>query len=95
MLGQRFEIRGLVDLDLLYQLARMVEASIPETKVYSPLGLVGELDCAVTAELDYWSGVFYRSRSIFSSRFSLRSLASSVRSSVVSPVLPPSRSARA
>ncbi len=41
------------DLDLLYQLARMIETYIPESKVYSPVGLVGEFDRAVTAELDY------------------------------------------
>jgi ubiquinone biosynthesis protein len=41
------------DLDMLYQLARMVETYIPETKMYSPVGLVGEFDRAVTAELDY------------------------------------------
>jgi ubiquinone biosynthesis protein len=49
--GARTQIER--DLDLLYQLARMVEASIPEAKVYSPVGLVGEFDRAVTAELDY------------------------------------------
>lgn len=41
------------DLDLLYQLARMLEANVPEAKVYSPVGLVAEFDRAVTAELDY------------------------------------------
>ncbi len=49
--GARAQIER--DLDLLYQLARMVEAYIPEAKVYSPVGLVGEFDRAVTAELDY------------------------------------------
>jgi ubiquinone biosynthesis protein len=49
--GARTQIER--DLDLLYQLARLVEANIPEAKVYSPVGLVGEFDRAVTAELDY------------------------------------------
>ena len=49
--GARTQIER--DLDLLYQLARMVEASIPEAKVYSPVALIGEFDRAVTAELDY------------------------------------------
>lgn len=49
--GARAQIER--DLDLLYQLARMIEANIPESKVYSPVGLVGEFDRAVTAELDY------------------------------------------
>ncbi|MGE5186797.1 MAG: ABC1 kinase family protein, partial [Acidobacteriota bacterium] len=49
--GARAQIER--DLDLLYQLARMLETYVPETKVYSPSGLVGEFDRAVTAELDY------------------------------------------
>jgi ubiquinone biosynthesis protein len=49
--GARVQIER--DLDLLYQLARMVEANIPEAKVYSPVGMIGEFDRAVTAELDY------------------------------------------
>lgn len=49
--GARVQIER--DLDLLYQLARMLEASVPESKTYSPVGLVGEFDRAVTAELDY------------------------------------------
>lgn len=49
--GARTQIER--DLDLLYQLARMIEANIPESKVYSPVGLVAEFDRAVTAELDY------------------------------------------
>src|SRR5690606_728333 len=49
--GARAQIER--DLDLLYQLARMIEANIPESKVYSPVGLVAEFDRAVTAELDY------------------------------------------
>jgi ubiquinone biosynthesis protein len=49
--GARAQIER--DLDLLYQVARMIEANIPESKVYSPVGLVAEFDRAVTAELDY------------------------------------------
>jgi ubiquinone biosynthesis protein len=49
--GARAQIER--DLDLLYQLARMIEANIPESRLYSPVGLVGEFDRAVTAELDY------------------------------------------
>ena len=49
--GARTQIER--DLDLLYQLARMLETNVPEAKVYSPVGLVGEFDRAVTAELDY------------------------------------------
>jgi ubiquinone biosynthesis protein len=41
------------DVDMLYQLARMVETYISEAKLYSPVALVGEFDRAVTAELDY------------------------------------------
>ncbi len=49
--GARAQIER--DLDLLYMLARLIENNIPESKVYAPVGLVGEFDRAVTAELDY------------------------------------------
>ncbi len=49
--GARTQIER--DVDLLYMLARLVEQNIPEARVYSPVGLVGEFDRAVTAELDY------------------------------------------
>jgi ubiquinone biosynthesis protein len=52
---QRARIRETIerDLDLLYFLARVVERAIPESKIYSPVGLVGEFDRAITAELDF------------------------------------------
>jgi ubiquinone biosynthesis protein len=49
--GARTQIER--DVDLLYMLARLLEQNIPEARVYSPVGLVGEFDRAVTAELDY------------------------------------------
>jgi ubiquinone biosynthesis protein len=52
---QRPRIRQTIerDLDLLYFLARVVERAIPESKLYSPVGLVSEFDRAIMAELDY------------------------------------------
>ncbi len=52
---QRPGIRTVIerDLDLLYLLARLIEQNIPESKIYSPIGLVGEFDRAITAELDF------------------------------------------
>jgi ubiquinone biosynthesis protein len=52
---QRPKIREVIerDLDLLYLLARILERAVPETTIYSPTGLVGEFDRAITAELDY------------------------------------------
>jgi ubiquinone biosynthesis protein len=41
------------DLDLLYMLARLIESQLPESRVYSPTGLVQEFDRAITAELDF------------------------------------------
>jgi len=41
------------DLDLLHLLARLVERHIPESRVYSPIGLVSEFDRAIMAELDF------------------------------------------
>jgi ubiquinone biosynthesis protein len=41
------------DLDLLYLLARLIERQVPESRVYSPTGLVQEFDRAITAELDF------------------------------------------
>jgi ubiquinone biosynthesis protein len=41
------------DLDLLYLLARLIERAIPESKIYSPVGLVGEFDRSITTELDF------------------------------------------
>jgi ubiquinone biosynthesis protein len=41
------------DLHLLHALAALVERAIPESRVYSPTGLVQEFDRAITAELDF------------------------------------------
>ncbi len=41
------------DLDLLYLLAKALERSIPEARIYSPVGMVAEFDRAITAELDF------------------------------------------
>ena len=41
------------DLDLLYLLARALERSIPETRIYSPARMVEEFDRAIHAELDF------------------------------------------
>jgi ubiquinone biosynthesis protein len=41
------------DVDLLHTLAALVERAIPESRIYSPVGLVQQFDRAVTAELDF------------------------------------------
>jgi ubiquinone biosynthesis protein len=41
------------DLELLHRLARLLEQTIPESKMYSPVGLVEQFDRAITAELDF------------------------------------------
>jgi ubiquinone biosynthesis protein len=41
------------DLDLLHTLAALVERTIPESRVYSPIGLVQQFDRAITSELDF------------------------------------------
>lgn len=41
------------DIDLLYMMARAIERSIPESKLYSPVRLVAEFERAITAELDF------------------------------------------
>ena len=41
------------DLDLLHTLAALVERTIPESKIYNPVGLVQQFDKAITAELDF------------------------------------------
>jgi ubiquinone biosynthesis protein len=41
------------DLDLLHLLARLIERAVPESRIYSPTGLVREFDTAITAELDF------------------------------------------
>ena len=52
---QRPNIKSTIDrdVDLLYWLARAVERSIPESRIYSPVKLVGEFDRAIQAELDF------------------------------------------
>jgi len=41
------------DLDLLHMLATLIERTIPESRVYSPLGLVRQFDHTVHEELDF------------------------------------------
>jgi ubiquinone biosynthesis protein len=41
------------DLDLLHTLAALIERAIPESKIYSPVGLVQQFDHAITSELDF------------------------------------------
>jgi ubiquinone biosynthesis protein len=52
---QRPNIKDTIerDIDLLYWMARGVERAVPESKLYSPVRLVGEFDRAITAELDF------------------------------------------
>ncbi len=52
---QRARIRGTIerDLDLLYILARLIERHIPESRIYSPVGMVSEFERAILAELDF------------------------------------------
>jgi ubiquinone biosynthesis protein len=52
---QRPNIRDTVerDIELLYLLARAIERSIPEARIYSPVGLVTEFDRAISDELDF------------------------------------------
>ncbi|MCB9647381.1 MAG: hypothetical protein H6730_12400 [Deltaproteobacteria bacterium] len=52
---QRPRIRTVIerDIELLYILAKAIERSIPEARIYSPVGLVSEFDRAMTAELDF------------------------------------------
>jgi ubiquinone biosynthesis protein len=42
------------DLELLHMMAAMLERSIPETKIYSPVGLVAQFDRSITAELNFF-----------------------------------------
>lgn len=41
------------DLNLLHVLARLLERTIPESRIYSPTGLVDEFEIAIKAELDF------------------------------------------
>lgn len=52
---QRPNVGNLVvrDVELLHIMAAAVEATIPESKIYSPVGLVQQFDRSITAELNY------------------------------------------
>ena len=41
------------DVDLLHGLAALIERAIPESRIYSPAGLVKQFDQAIHAELDF------------------------------------------
>jgi ubiquinone biosynthesis protein len=41
------------DVDLLFTLAKLIERAIPESRIYSPVGLVQQFDRAIHAELDF------------------------------------------
>ncbi|MBX3221882.1 MAG: hypothetical protein KF795_15295 [Labilithrix sp.] len=41
------------DLELLHIMAAAVERAIPETRIYSPIGLVQQFDRSITAELNF------------------------------------------
>lgn len=41
------------DVDILHSLAALLERAIPETRIYSPVGLVQQFDHAISAELDF------------------------------------------
>ncbi len=41
------------DLDLLHMMAAALERAVPETKIYSPVGLVNQFDHSITSELNF------------------------------------------
>jgi len=41
------------DIDILYTFAALIERAIPESRIYSPVGLVQQFDQASNAELDF------------------------------------------
>ncbi len=41
------------DVDILHTFATLVERAIPESKIYSPVGLVQQFDRAITSEMDF------------------------------------------
>ncbi len=43
------------DVEILHSLATLLERAIPETRIYSPIGLIQQFDQAITAELDFIS----------------------------------------
>jgi ubiquinone biosynthesis protein len=54
---QRPGVGGTVvrDLELLHMMAAAIERAIPETKMYSPVGLVQQFDKSITTELNFMS----------------------------------------
>ncbi len=52
---QRPGVRTTVarDVEILHALASLVERTIPESRLYSPIGLVDQFDRAITSELDF------------------------------------------
>jgi ubiquinone biosynthesis protein len=52
---QRLKIAEIVasDLDLLHSFAILLERAIPESRIYSPVGLAQQFDRAITSELDF------------------------------------------
>lgn len=43
------------DVEILHTLAALLERAVPETRIYSPIGLIQQFDQAITAELDFVS----------------------------------------
>lgn len=41
------------DVDILHSFAALLERAIPESRIYSPVGLVQQFDRAITSELDF------------------------------------------
>ena len=41
------------DLELLHMMAAALERAIPETRIYSPIGLVQQFDRSITSELNF------------------------------------------
>lgn len=52
---QRPKIQATIarDLELLHLIARTIERTIPESRMYNPVGLAEEFDRAISAELDF------------------------------------------
>ncbi|HQY60603.1 MAG: hypothetical protein IPF92_21200 [Myxococcales bacterium] len=52
---QRPKVQQLVtrDVELLHIMAAAVESTIPESKIYSPVGLVAQFDRSITSELNF------------------------------------------
>ena len=41
------------DIDLLYIIARLIEKNVPESRIMSPMGIIGEFDKAIKKEIDF------------------------------------------